>query len=66
MLTKKEMDAIGKEYGIHPRYRKEFLKLANEGKIDNDDFGSRLTSCQNYKRACVAVMELMSRELEPV
>ena len=56
ILSKAQMDVIGREHGIHPRYRKEFLKLANDGKLDNDQFGVRLHACKNYRDACAAVM----------
>ncbi len=62
-VTQEEMDAIGTRHGIHPRYRKEFLKLANKGRIDNNQFGTRLHTCLNYRAACRELMELLS---EPV
>jgi hypothetical protein len=60
-MTKAQMDVIGREHGIHPRYRREFLKLANKGRIDNDEFGDRLYACQNYQRACASMMHFMAR-----
>lgn len=59
-LSKKQMDVIGREHGIHPRYRKEFLKLANKGRLDNEEFGDRLYACKNYKKACAAVMHTLA------
>jgi hypothetical protein len=60
MLDKRTMDLIGREHGISPAHRKEFLKLANEGRIDNDEFGTRLCTCLNYEKACINVMEVLS------
>jgi hypothetical protein len=59
-VTQKEMDAIGARHGIHPLYRREFLKLANEGCIDNRQFSTRLHTCLNYKAAYRELMELLS------
>jgi hypothetical protein len=60
-VTQEEMDAIGTRHGIHPRYRREFLKLANEGRIDDRQFGTRLHTCLNYKAACRELMEILSQ-----
>ena len=62
-VTQEEMDAIGARHGIHPRYRREFLKLANDGCLDNDRFGARLHTCLNYQAACQELMELMSQSV---
>jgi hypothetical protein len=58
ILSKEQMDVIGRERGIHPRYRKEFLKLANDGRLDNREFGDRLHACKNYRAACADVMRV--------
>jgi len=62
-IDKRTMDRIGKEHGISPAHRKEFLKLANDGRIDHDEFGTRLCTCQNYEQACIQVMEVLSAGL---
>ncbi len=63
-VTQEEMDAIGARHGIHPRYRREFLKLANEGCIDDKQFSTRLNTCLNYKAAYRELMELLSRHTQ--
>jgi hypothetical protein len=63
MIDKLTMDRIGREHEISPAHRKEFLKLANDGRIDNDEFGTRLCTCVNYEEACIAVMEVLSEGL---
>jgi hypothetical protein len=65
-VTREEMDAIGARHGIHPRYRAEFLKLANKGRIDDRRFGTRLHTCLNYQAACREVMELLSQPVRPL
>jgi hypothetical protein len=60
-ITAEEMDAIGVRHGVHPRYRTEMLKLANEGRIDDRQFGTRLHTCLNYQTACREVMALLTR-----
>jgi hypothetical protein len=62
-VTQEEMDAIGARHGIHPRYRAGFLKLANEGRIDDKRFGRRLHTCLNYQAACREIMELLSQPI---
>jgi hypothetical protein len=62
-VTQEEMDAIGTRHGIHPRGRTEFLKLANEGRIDDDRFGRRLHTCLNYQAALREVMELLAQPI---
>lgn len=62
-VTREEMDAIGARHGIHPRYRTEFLKLANEGRIDNEQFSTRLHTCLNYDAAYRELLELLSRPI---
>jgi len=59
-LTKATMDEIGRKHRIHPRYRREFLKLANRGILDNDEFGRRLFARRNYKHAEADIMRLLS------
>ncbi|MGA2059103.1 MAG: hypothetical protein ABSG67_01380 [Thermoguttaceae bacterium] len=60
-VTQEEMDVIGVRHGIHPRYRREFMKLANEGRIDDRQFSTRLHACLNYKAACRDLMELLAQ-----
>lgn len=62
-VTKEEMDVIGTRHSIHPRYRMEFLKLANEGRIDNDEFGRRLHTSRNYAKAGRDLMQLLSESV---
>ena len=65
-LDKASMARIGKEHRISPADRREFLKLANDGRIDNKAFGKRLCFRRNYDRAMVAVMEVLSQGLVTV
>jgi hypothetical protein len=60
MIDARTMDRIGEEHGISPEHRVEFLRLANDGRIDNDEFGTRLCTCVNYEEACIQVMEVLS------
>jgi hypothetical protein len=64
MLSREQMDLIGQKHGIHPHYQAEFLKLANEGRINNDEFGDRLVTCQNYQLACEDVMHVLAQPIQ--
>jgi hypothetical protein len=58
-MTKQQIDTLGVKHGIHPRYRVEFLKLANESVIDNKTFGTRLCTCKNYQQMFNDLMQLL-------
>jgi hypothetical protein len=62
MLTQEQIDSVGIKHEIHPRYRSEFLKLANKAVIDNRRFSTRLCTCKNYQDAFNDIMELLKHD----
>ncbi len=63
MLAYADVTPICNRHGIPPRFRRDFLALANEGEITRPSFGRRLRACLNFQAVTQEIMELLSRPL---
>jgi hypothetical protein len=65
-ITTTDMVAILEKHAIPLKWTDCFLRLVNCGRIDNAAFGNCLMHYNNWRRANVAIMQWLSRDLKPI
>jgi len=55
-----QLDNILERHGIAPKFKRAFRILAEQGRIDDLEFRTRLQTCINYQAARDEILELLT------